>query len=380
MDTPSLLKDTFFSILVDSSERLGNSVASGDISLGDLNTIIDGGKKTPPYFSLDLARISMTHTVSLAQIGSLFIRHRKVYTPEIPLDSVPSRAYTGILIDARGSVQVHGEYGKAPLVPCLFPKVWSTGMDLLYDKSMVERETALSRGIVFYSSSTDESRYRDQIGPDPIRISAREIYGQHRTDPVISETEYLRIMSVAANRELLHQGKVVILCNPEQLESLSVGPDRDENYYFTRREITESLNASSVQHVDFSDTWEGLKLTIYDIRFEADSARILPQEEGRLDAIAEALALAGPSARFLVEGHTASVGKPAAELALSVQRASRIAGELAARGIGKERIESTGYGGTRPVASNDTDQGRTLNRRVEITIHLADRKRPAAAD
>ena len=370
METPTLLKDSYFSIIVNSSEKLGNSVERGDISLSDLNRILDQGKKTPPYFSFDLKEISMSHTVSLTQIGSLFIKHQNAFIPKTPLETVPSREFTGILIDARGNLDVHGEYVQSPLVPCLFPRIWSADMETVYEKNMVNSSIAKQKGIVLYTASLDEKLYRDRIGTDPLRLTARKIFGENRTDPVIAVADYLKIMSVPENKELLRQGNVVIICNADELVPQKAAPVKDENYYFIRKDIQEKLELQGVKRIDFSDSWEGLKLTIYDIRFKADSAEILGEEQGRLDGIADALALAGPLARFIVEGHTASIGKPAGELTLSIQRAERIAGELDKRGISRSRSEFTGYGGTRPVASNETDEGRSKNRRVEITIRL----------
>ncbi len=117
--------------------------------------------------------------------------------------------------------------------------------------------------------------------------------------------------------------------------------------------------------VDVTD--QGIKLSVRDIRFKPDSSEILPEEKWRIDAIAETLKLA-EGMNFLVEGHTASVGKPAGEKELSIQRAKKITDELAARGIPAERFVYTGYGGTKPVADNSTAEGRAQNRRVEITI------------
>lgn len=370
METPALLKDTFFSIIVDSSERLGNSVERGQIQLADLNRIIDEGKKTPPYFSLDLSRISLSHTTSLVRIGSLFLAHRTPYTPKTPLETVPSRPFSGILVDARGNLPVHGEYSDQPLVPCLFPRIWNTDMDLLYEKNMVSATVALQKGIVRYTSSPDETLYRDRIGTDPLRITAREVFGINHTDPVISRNDYLKIMGVPQNRKLLEEGKIVIICDPDRMMGTGPGPVKDENYYFTAREIERTLAATPVTRMDFSDAWEGLKMTIYDIRFVADTAQILREEQKRLDVIADALKLAGPEARYLVEGHTADIGKPGGERLLSLERARTVAAELTARGIAADRIESAGYGGTRPIAANDTDEGRAKNRRVEITIRL----------
>lgn len=94
---------------------------------------------------------------------------------------------------------------------------------------------------------------------------------------------------------------------------------------------------------------------------------MLPQERGRLDLIAQVLrGVAGKT--FLVEGHTASVGKVQGEMELSQRRAKKIVDELVRRGIGADRFLYKGWGGTRPVADNQTEEGRAKNRRVEITI------------
>ncbi len=119
--------------------------------------------------------------------------------------------------------------------------------------------------------------------------------------------------------------------------------------------------------VDVEKTDTGVKLTLRDLRFAADSSELLPSEYGRLDLIASAL-LQGGDRSILVEGHTASVGRPSGEMELSKERAQRIVAELVKRGIPQTKLLYAAYGGTRPVASNDSEAGRARNRRVEITI------------
>ena len=130
-----------------------------------------------------------------------------------------------------------------------------------------------------------------------------------------------------------------------------------------RKGVGKSTDANMV----FEETSAGLRLSVRDIKFKADSDEILSSEKSRLDEIAKVLKLA-PSSQFLIEGHTASVGKPGGEQKLSEERARRIAAELANRGINAERFICTGLGGIKPIASNSTNEGRALNRRVEITI------------
>lgn len=138
----------------------------------------------------------------------------------------------------------------------------------------------------------------------------------------------------------------------------------------TARDGTENVTelAQTTPGLDLVSVPEGVRLIVRDIRFIPDSDEFLPEERPRLDIIARALKEAAPGQSFLVEGHTASVGRPSGELELSISRARRMVEELARRGIAEDRFIYKGWGGTRPLGDNSTDQGRALNRRVEITI------------
>lgn len=72
--------------------------------------------------------------------------------------------------------------------------------------------------------------------------------------------------------------------------------------------------------------------------------------------------------KIYIEGHTDSRGDDAYNLKLSRERADAVKNYLVENGISKELISATGYGKARPVASNDTQRGRQLNRRVEVTV------------
>jgi len=126
------------------------------------------------------------------------------------------------------------------------------------------------------------------------------------------------------------------------------------------------------QNIEIAAVPQGVKLTVKDIRFVADSDQILPAERGRLDLIARSLLSVLQSSSgnpmILVEGHTAAVGKTEGEQELSVRRAKKIVDELVGRGIPADRFMYKGWGGTKPIADNSTEAGRAKNRRVEITI------------
>lgn len=138
-----------------------------------------------------------------------------------------------------------------------------------------------------------------------------------------------------------------------------------ENYGEEARPVYIGSKENPVAMVEKTNA--GLRLTLPNLQFKANEAVLLNGESERLDQIARLLEKV-PDVKLLVEGHTADVGNPAEEKQLSLDRAHTIAGELAKRGIKKERFICKGSGSAKPIASNDTPENKAKNRRVEITI------------
>src|SRR5262249_54914040 len=107
------------------------------------------------------------------------------------------------------------------------------------------------------------------------------------------------------------------------------------------------------------------KYDLYGLRFESDKATLEPGAEGLLDDIATALKNF-PEWGLRIVGHTDATGDPEANEALSLDRANSIKTALVQRGVGPDRLQAAGAGETRPIASNETAEGRALNRRVEL--------------
>lgn len=106
------------------------------------------------------------------------------------------------------------------------------------------------------------------------------------------------------------------------------------------------------------------RLVLEGIVFATGSATIQPESGPQLDRVVEYMTHR-PSARLRIAGHTDNVGDPARNQALSETRAQAVRDYLVAHGIDGGRIEAVGYGDTRPVAPNDTEEGRQQNRRIE---------------
>lgn len=73
-------------------------------------------------------------------------------------------------------------------------------------------------------------------------------------------------------------------------------------------------------------------------------------------------------AQVSIEGYTDNTGSPAANKQLAQQRAETVKEMLVQSGIGAGRMQAAGFGADRPVASNDTAEGRARNRRIELVV------------
>jgi outer membrane protein OmpA-like peptidoglycan-associated protein len=103
------------------------------------------------------------------------------------------------------------------------------------------------------------------------------------------------------------------------------------------------------------------------ITFATDSAAVQPQFRPTLDQVAQVL---GEYRQTYVDvyGHTDSTGSDAYNQGLSERRATSVADYLVSRGVQGARLGTRGYGETAPIATNDTEEGRAANRRVEIKL------------
>jgi outer membrane protein OmpA-like peptidoglycan-associated protein len=132
------------------------------------------------------------------------------------------------------------------------------------------------------------------------------------------------------------------------------------------KEMREALAASEAASV----TREGNLLAVTfksDVTFDTNSTVVKPGLQTEIKRVAVILNQY-PKTLVRVEGHTDSVGSNDYNIGLSKRRAYAIERLLVQRGITENRIESVGFGESKPVATNSTEAGRLKNRRVEIKI------------
>ena len=134
------------------------------------------------------------------------------------------------------------------------------------------------------------------------------------------------------------------------------------------REISDEIRRQNITDTSVSFSEEGITITMENIQFAADSARLLPGEEEKIRRIARIIARY-PDNDLLVTGHTALAGTAGARQRLSEERAEAVAAMLISLGVREEQnVFTQGLGAEQPIAPNDTEENRARNRRVEITI------------
>ncbi len=112
-----------------------------------------------------------------------------------------------------------------------------------------------------------------------------------------------------------------------------------------------------------------LDLAIRNIRFETSSNILKSESNATLDKIADIM-MRYPSYDLRISGHTDSVGDSASNQRLSEKRAKACYDYLVRRGVSSSKMSHSGYGETRPIASNSDSEGRRMNRRVEFELFL----------
>ena len=138
-------------------------------------------------------------------------------------------------------------------------------------------------------------------------------------------------------------------------------------------ELKQNITGAVVERVG-----EGIQVTFNSgLLFDFDSDVVRPEAKTNLRNLAASLDKYLGS-DLLIVGHTDSVGTESYNLGLSERRASAAVTYLASQGVDRSRMRSRGLGEIEPVAPNDSDAGRTRNRRVEVAIFASEAQRADA--
>jgi hypothetical protein len=219
-----LLRPGILSLQIDSSSTLADLIERGEWTLPEVEDFVLQARAVPPALPQDFGSLSASYTMGIAGISAALMRPTVPAQAPRTLSPVPAASYTGIIIIAAESLPVHGLRGTALVQPCIFPKIWDTDMNLIFDRNMLDPRAGASARYfqtsdIFANTPSGLSPgISAVVGNRPLRVIARGVFGVTPTDPVIGREEALPVISTEENRRLLREGRIAIILDEAVLK------------------------------------------------------------------------------------------------------------------------------------------------------------------
>jgi outer membrane protein OmpA-like peptidoglycan-associated protein len=158
------------------------------------------------------------------------------------------------------------------------------------------------------------------------------------------------------------------------LVTLPVGKDYAFNvhrkgylFYSENYNISETTDSFYTADIPLQPIEANASVILKNVFFDTKKTDLKPESITELDNLVR-LMNENPNMKILISGYTDNVGKPADNLKLSIGRATSVINYLLSKGVTNNRLSSKGFGAENPIADNNTEQGRALNRRTELSV------------
>ncbi len=211
----------------------------------------------------------------------------------------------------------------------------------------------------------------EELRPEPVTYVKAKITDAETGNSINAVVDLVDISSDSTlhRTEKTDENGEILLCLPLNSNYAFNVSETGYLFYsqFIQLEGVNSLKNPLLLNIQLEPIKIGAEMNLYNIYFETDSFRILPSSEPEL---AKLIAFLNNNNALEVEiqGHTDNTGRPESNLELSELRAKSVVEYLISNGISASRLKSKGKGETTPVAPNNTEEGRMLNRRTTVKI------------
>lgn len=216
-------------LTINSRETVGEFLRGQSVTnepqlyLQSLTRLSGQGMKKSSIVSADFKSLVVVYEFAFwGKTGIAFplVSHRKA----LPLPGLvgyhTTKTFSGLVIDARGSYAAVGKSSEQTFAPAFFPRIFylsrSGTIEPLLEMQMVKPEALERWGMLCYASSADQSSFVARAGNFPLAVTAFQVYGMKNTDIVISEESAMMLLSGEENRELLRDGKIVVIIDKIQ--------------------------------------------------------------------------------------------------------------------------------------------------------------------
>jgi outer membrane protein OmpA-like peptidoglycan-associated protein len=203
---------------------------------------------------------------------------------------------------------------------------------------------------------------QDKVAADAARAAAEAAAERDRLDAERQRADADRVRAEAERARLdAESARAAAEAQAQQARSVAEQSERE------KAQLRDQLRAQLDTILETRETARGLVVNVSDVLFDFDSANLKPGAREKVARIAGILQ-SHPDLKIQVEGHTDSVGSDDYNLRLSDRRAESVRSGLVQQGIARDAVGTTGFGESKPVATNGTAAGRQQNRRVEIVV------------
>lgn len=211
----------------------------------------------------------------------------------------------------------------------------------------------------------------EAIRPVPVSYLKGKVYDKGSGRPLEARFELIDIMrdsTVIEAKSDRQSGEFLVClpCNRNYALNVSCKGYLFYSDNFPLSEISSRMNPQ-VKDIPLEPIAVGNSMTLRNIFYETDQFQLKSISFAELDKLVSFLTN-NPALRIEIEGHTDNQGTDAYNLELSMKRAQAVYSYLLDHGISASRLTYKGYGESKPVSPNDTEEGRALNRRTEIRI------------
>ncbi|GHT50000.1 hypothetical protein FACS1894102_5210 [Spirochaetia bacterium] len=220
------IRPFILSIQVDSSSMIGDLINSGLLPASSVDEFTMAARKVPPYYNKDFTAIASSYSIDMNYISEHLFTKQKLIEMMKPLSVDAGISYTGIIIMADEPMPVHGKLSKDSIVPSIFPKIWDSEMNLVFERNMSYQDKTKGSLFVHWSSADKvfvkspsgiDPELAKIVGTKPLRVIATELFGINSTDLVINKDDAVKMLTSDANRKLLQEGRIAIIIDPESL-------------------------------------------------------------------------------------------------------------------------------------------------------------------
>jgi hypothetical protein len=220
---PYLYIEAVQDVLVDSHDSVGDRLAGSGALYRALSELAAAGSlRESAAFAKDLHAVVVVYRFPFFGehgLAAPFVLHERPFPIPRILGYTPARTFTGLVILAQGEFPSHGKDLAERVRPALLPRLYDEDMNPVLFPEMCDPQALRKWGVAGYAWSGEEAALqarRDRIGDLPLRTRARGVFGRNATDILLSGETARQLLSRPQNRELLREGKILIILDPPE--------------------------------------------------------------------------------------------------------------------------------------------------------------------